>query len=138
MSGETNVQKALYERLTASPPLDLSGAAMPIYDEVPQTLDGLEPHFPHVTVGDITSETWQDKSAAGSRSAVIVHIWSRYQGRLEVRKAIDHVRNLLNNSTLAVDVHFTTLVAYIRSTVLQDPDGRTYHGICEFEILTHD
>lgn len=135
------IQTAIYDRLAGSPPTDIDSAAMGIYDEVPQTNPDeslSDTTFPFCTMGDIASDTWDDKTADGRNATVTIRIWSRYQGRKEANLAIDHVNGLFDNHNLSVTGSHTTLMHHVFDDVIQDTDGRTYQGLTRFRLLIHE
>ena len=126
------VQQAIYDKLTA----DL---AVPVYDDVPQSIDsGLSSDFPYITIGE-DSFTYLDTDDTNRVSvSIAVHVWSRYQGRSEVKAIQDQIFNSLHRATLAAAGYkFITITQSSASSFL-DNDGQTRHGVQDFYLILEE
>lgn len=130
MSFETEIQKAVFERLSGF-------TGMPtVYDHVPQPPDsGSAAQFPYVTIGDDTHIPFDTDDSVGAESTITIHSWSRARGRAEVKEIQATVRAALQRFDLDVDGFALITVEFDSSESFMDPDALTRHGISRFRIL---
>lgn len=106
--------------------------AAPVYDHVPA-----EAAFPFVVVGDATASEWGAGDLAGEQHALSVHIWSRYQGRMEMKQLMGAVKAALDGAPLALSGHHLVDVRFVFADEFPDPDGISRHGLLRFRAITH-
>lgn len=125
-------QEAIYDVLVADSGV---GALVDnrIYDSVPP-----DPTYPFVNVGEGDAVEADDKTKDGALQTATVHIWSRKDGFKEVKQIMGAVHTALHRIDLTVDGAEVGWIRWTSANWLKDPDGRTRHGIQNFEILTHD
>lgn len=130
MSFETEIQKAVFERLSGF-------TGMPsVYDHVPQQRDaGSNVPFPYVTIGDDTHIPFDTDDSVGAESTITVHSWSRSQGRAEVKAIQASIRDALQRFDLEVDGFALITIEFDSSESFMDPDALTRHGVSRFRIL---
>lgn len=128
MSGQLQIQRAIYEMFAQSP-----GVGYSVYDDVPQDTD-----YPYIVIGDDTSEPFDSKTFDGFEVSVVIHSWSRYSGKKQVKEMMGAVYNLLHNQQITVpDYHFVLCLLEFEETFLED-DGVTRHGIQRFNFIITD
>ena len=111
-----------------------------IYDHVPQDAsDPTSSQFPFITCGDIGSAEDDDKTADGLVSTINFHVYSRFNGRMEVLQIMDEIRSYLHhNNTLSIPAVSITLVEVDRTIApFLDPDQHTYHGVVRMLFTYH-
>ncbi|MCK9993628.1 MAG: hypothetical protein Dbin4_02148 [Alphaproteobacteria bacterium] len=119
------LQQAIFARL------DLL-LAEPVYDHVPQNAP-----FPYVVVGDATATAWGAGDLDGESHAMSIHIWSRYQGRKEMKQLMAAIITALNGVALSLSGHQLVDLRFVFADEFPDPDGISRHGLVRFRAVTH-
>ena len=120
------LQAALYAAVDAA-------TTAGVYDHAP---DGLaDDAFPYVTVNDLQAIDDSTKTYAGQEIMANLHVWSRYSGNKEVQDIFAALHTALHNATLTVTGATAAVCRYEASNIMQDPDGRTKHGVQRFKII---
>ena len=123
MNAELAIQKAVYDILVANSP------SYDVYDDVPQNAD-----YPYYVIGESTSEEFDTKSFNGFETSVIVHSWSRYNGRKEVKEMMGTAYALLHNQSITVTGYNRVNCLFEFSETFLEDDGETRHGIQRFNL----
>lgn len=125
MSGLSNpLQGAIYAAVKAA--IDPT----PIYDAVPE-----ETAYPYVTLGDDTAQEWDTKTDAGEEVTLVLHQWSRAQGRKEIKDLQKKIYAALHNVDLNMTTGKIVLLQWQMSDNFLDQDGVTKHGVMHFRAL---
>lgn len=128
----TPVQTALYTRLNA----EISSAT--IYDDVPELPEGLpSTNFPYVVIGDDDSITFDTDDTLGSTVFATLHVWSRYQGKKEVKAIMGDLYTALNRQAAnlsATGYRFIDCL-FDFANVFEEKDGVTRHGVCRYKLV---
>lgn len=119
------LQQAIYEQLTVS-----IGGTYPVFDDVPQ-----DQPAPYITIGDDSVDEFDTDTTRGFDAEIVIHCWSEYQGRQEVKQMQTAVYRALHRQTLASGALEFAGVTQEFSETLLDPDGVTRHGVQRFRIL---
>lgn len=119
------LQKAIFARLD-------SEIAPPVYDHVPQ-----EAPFPFVVVGDATAAEWGAGDLAGEQHVLSVHIWSRYQKRMEMKQVMGSIKTALDSAPLTLSGQHLVDLRFVFADEFPDPDGVSRHGLVRFRAITH-
>lgn len=120
---ETALQKAIYATLSDALTYD-------IYDEAPQGSS-----FPYITIGEANHAEWDTDTTLGNRVSLVIHSWSRYRGRKEIKEMQGEIYAALNRSDLdIIGYHFVTC-DFVNSQSFIDTDGKTRHGTQAFNVL---
>jgi hypothetical protein len=110
-------------------------AIVKVFDEIPHAENGLATvDFPFVSIGEC--ETVPVRMDCGNHEEISVQIdaWSQKPGRAEIKRivaAIAAALGMANDDAPAIDqdgYHLADLVVE-RTRILDDPDGRTRHGV---------
>jgi len=131
------MQKAVYDILRADAALialagdGASPARTTVYDRTPQ-----DSAFPYIVVGEATALDWDTKSTDGMELTQTIHSWSRYSGAKEVKQIMGAIVDAIDGATMSLTGHTLILIRFEFSETLDDPDGRTRHGIQRFRALT--
>lgn len=124
------LQKAVYEVLTADAGLvTLLGGAR-IYDEVPRGAA-----FPYVTFGPATVRDWSTGTEAGSEHAFLLRAWSKSGGEKHAHLILEAIRAALHDTPLTLDGHHLVSLRHDLSDVMRDAGGETYHGAARFRAV---
>ncbi len=125
-----DLQKTVYSALAADAPLTiLIGEAL--YDHVPQNAA-----FPYVVIDQMQVRDWSTGTERGSEHVLMLHIWSRYDGKREAYEVADAVREVLDGAELTLADNRLINLAHQYSDLKLDPDGETYHGVMRFRAVT--
>lgn len=120
------LQQAVYTRLSADGPLT---ALAGIYDEVPENAP-----YPHVAVGEVIEEPQDAHDGQGLTVALVLHIWSRYQGYAECMQILAHLDRLLDRRPLTVAGYTDVTVFREHSRMMRDPDPRLRHCPVRYRV----
>ena len=131
MSASLVLQEAINAALGADAQIKaLIGDPARIFDDVPR-----DATFPYLTIGEGTETDWGTSSDDGTEHRVVIHGWSRYAGRREVKQVMQRVRTVLHDAAL-------TLVGYrlinLRCETIEfsrATDGRSYHGLMRLRAV---
>lgn len=130
-SANWELQKAIYQALTASTELTTLLGGPDIYDHVPQKAS-----YPYITLGQTIERDWSTSSEEGSEHLVTLHVWSQNGGRKVAQEILAVINAELNNSLLTVSDHHLINIQHEFSEVRRDPDDETFHGICRYRATT--
>ena len=125
------LQKTVFDALDGDS--TLQSKVTDIYDFVPQSTA-----YPYVTIGDDTTTDNATKNLDGNEHTIMVHTWSRYRGRKEVKDIMARIYALLNNSSLTVSGASLVNARFEFADILVDPDGLTKHGVQRFRFVVFD
>jgi len=125
------LQKAAYEALIADSALTTLLGGDRLYDHVPQSSA-----FPHVAIDQMRINDWSTGTERGSEHVLMLHIWSRYDGKREAYEIADAVREALDDAELTLDDNRLVNLSHQYSDLKRDPDGETYHGVMRFRAVT--
>jgi hypothetical protein len=126
MNAELEIQKALYNLFTEGSP----AVGYDTYDDTPQGAN-----YPYVVIGEATSEAFDSKTFNGFETAVIIHTWSRFNGREQIKEMMGSVYDLLHDTYLPVTGYNTALCLFEFSETFLENDGITRHGIQRFNLI---
>jgi hypothetical protein len=121
---EIAIQQALFTKLSA--------LTTPVYDYVKQDKNTA---FPYITIGEATHSDWSTDSESGFECTVTIHVWSRKEGRKEVKTIQGEVYAALHRQALTVTGYALVDCNFENSDTFLDPDGITHHGTQTFRII---
>lgn len=133
MSLLLKAQKIVLDRLTSQ----LSGVN--IYDDVPNLPDGMPAaNYPYIVIGDDLELPWDTDDSLGSDITVVLHVWSRYQGKKETKQIMADIDTALRRQGEALTL-LTTGVKVVDclhefSQIFEQGDGATRHGVCRYRM----
>jgi len=124
------LQTAAYAHLAADPGVRaVLGDPPRIYDIAPA-----RPDFPFAVFGE-----WRTSPLAGLPDAfehdLRIRIYSRYEGRLEVREAMGAIHDALHDADLAPPGRSLVSLRFVFSDVFLRDSGRTWGGIMRFRAV---
>jgi hypothetical protein len=126
-----DLQKAAYQSLAADAALIGLLGGERLYDHVPQSSA-----FPYVAIDQMRINDWSTGSERGSEHVLMLHIWSRYDGKREAYEIADAIRNRLDDAELTLDDNRLVNLMHQYSDLKRDPDGQTCHAIMRFRAVT--
>lgn len=133
MSGETEIQTALFSALTGDAPFLALVAA--VYDIAPEVSVGVSDlAFPYVTFGEIVTSPYDTQSSIGLSAVVRVHTYSASGSLLEARAIQAALYRVLHRRPLAVAGYTCTRCAREGSECGRGKDD-IIKGVCEFRIV---
>jgi hypothetical protein len=131
---EESIRQAIYDALAGE--IMLGNAVVPVYDDVPQPVDGgVSSAFPYVVIGDTTYAPWDTDTEQGAEATITIHTWSRYSGRREVMLIHDEIYRLLHRVDIQVDCSHTVGCDFEQSDSFLDSDGETRHGVTRYRLI---
>lgn len=126
MNAEYEVQKAIFQLLD-------NNLAYEIFDDIPEGQA-----YPYIVVGEATAEEADTKTYNGFEVALIIHYWSRFAGREEVKQMMGAGYDLLHNTYPAVAGYNTVHCLFEFSETFLEDDGVTRHGVQRFNLTISD
>ena len=121
----SEVQAAVYAALV--PAL----APVPVLDYA-----GPNQTYPYATIGELTAEHNDTLGERGSALEVMVHIWSRQPGMLELQTMMAMAESALHRQTLTLSGGLQWVASMLEySSTLRDADGVTRHGVMRFRVM---
>jgi hypothetical protein len=127
MSAHWALQEAAVAALAADAALKaLIGDPPRIYDDAPRGVA-----FPYVSLGEGAEGDWSAQSGEGVECRLILHAWSRYAGRQEVKAILSRIRTVLHDANLTVA---GWRLINLRCEAVEYPRGgeSAYHGLARF------
>jgi hypothetical protein len=118
------LQKAIFTAIAAAV------TPTPVYDAVPKGSA-----YPYVTVGEDVESEWDTKTDTGEDVDVVIHQWSRYQGRKEIKDLQSSIYTALHYQGLTLEHGAIVLLKWQSSETFMDEDGVTRHGVMRFRAL---
>jgi hypothetical protein len=126
-----DLQKAAYAALAADASLTALVGSGAIHDHAPQNAG-----FPFVVIDQVRVNDWSTGTERGSEHLLMLHVWSRYEGKREAYEIADAIRAVLDEAELALDSNRLINLRHQFSDLKRDPDGETYHGVLRFRAVT--
>lgn len=129
MSPSLELQGAVVARLKADAALAAIIGAR-VYDNVPSAAQ-----FPYVSLG-YWQETPEDVDCIeGAEIFGRIDVWSRSVGKVEALRAAEAVRSAMHHAEMDLTSNALVELEWVRTDVLNDPDGLTVHAIVEVRAL---
>ncbi len=126
-----DLQKAAYAALIVNAPLIALLGGGRIYDDVPQ-----DAAFPYIVLDQMRLNDWSTGTERGSEHILMLHVWSRYDGKREAYEIADAIREVLDDAELMLDDNRLINLSHQFSDLKRDTDGETYHGVMRFRAVT--
>jgi hypothetical protein len=126
-----DLQRAVYEALTADAPLIAMLGGESLYDHVPQ-----DATFPFVVLDQTRIADWSTGTEAGSEHQLTLHVWSRYRGKAESYAIADTIRAALDEAALGLADNRLVNLRHQFSDLKRDEDGETWHAVLRFRAVT--
>ena len=91
--------------------------------------------FPLVVLGETAQADWSSGTEAGGEVRLVLHVWSRAEGKREAWTIIGALMRLLHDAPLTLDDASLVLIRTTYAEVRQEPDGITQHGVLRIVAL---
>lgn len=132
MSASAELQKLVFDLLRSAPAVS-SLVGSRVFDSVPGSVT-----FPYISLGptDIVEEG-SDCIASGEHTLQI-DVWSRAVGAVEAKRIVDAVKKALHEREATLQDNALVDLAVGFRSVVQDPDGKTSHGIVRLTALIEE
>lgn len=126
------LQKAVYERLTSEPILDLNGVQVPVFDFVPEGQA-----LPYIVISEAFQTPWDDKLFPGYSLTLTINVFSGYSGNKEVNAIASQVLQALTKTKLDVTASGYCVVQQRPGNIqsIPEPDGLVRRRIIDFTLL---
>ncbi len=126
-----SLQKAIYAWLMADAALKAEiGDPARIYDDPPA-----EAAFPYLTLGESRA-----RALAGVEGAVEhevrLYAYSKYAGRLEIKRIMGAVHDALHDAPLMPQDHQLVSIRFVFNDAFRRNDGETYQAVSRFRAVT--
>jgi len=93
----TPAQTAIYTQLVA----EVSGAT--VYDDVPGQSEGMpDESFPYIVIGEDNVVSWDTDDVLGGTVLSTLHIFSRYEGKKEIKAIMAEVYDALHRQAASL------------------------------------
>ena len=124
-------QESVYGALTASSTLQgLIGNPARVYDSVPAVAT-----YPYLTLGDVLVRDYDTKEQSGFEQTIVLHAYSRYRGRQELKAIMQAAYDALHNASLTVTGATFVTCQFQQASTSLDNDGLTSHGVMRFRLV---
>lgn len=101
-----------------------------VFDHVPQGTA-----YPYIEIGELIENEHNTDDTNGVVASITIHTWSRLQGRKETNSILEAIYNALHRATLTKSGNNFLSIDFVSSRSFTDADGRTRHGVIEFNII---
>ncbi len=126
-----NVQKAIYEKLTASS--SLMSSVSGIFDYVPE-----DTAFPFIIIGDVKATDLSNLAKGGIEHRISVNIFSREGGKKQAASIMGILEGLLHNSSISVSGQTCVAMEFISNSIELENDGWTYRGVIDLRVILYN
>lgn len=133
------LQKAMRAAILADATLkSLVSAPVRLYDFVPENAP-----MPYIVHDEPTSSEWdvtptETDGGFGHEHAIMLHVWSAYEGRKEVSAILSRLEVLFREWEPSLTGHRLVNIRFQSSDRLRDPDGQAFHGVLQFRAVTEE
>lgn len=125
------LQKAIYQSLTADAALTAMLGGARVYDAVPRGAA-----YPYVTLGQSSWRDWSTGSDDGEEHTLTLHVWSETSGYRETQHIMTRLRERLHDASLVLSGHHLVNLRHEYSEARREPGGESYRGIVRFRAVT--
>ena len=128
-----SAQQLVYTALT-------NGLPYTIFDDVPDLPIGMpEDSFPYIVLGHDYTNAFDTDSWVGVKVSVQLDIWSRYNGKKEVKTILGEIYELMHRKSFVTPGVAVVDCLHVYSTIPDTGASNYVHGISRYEItLTED
>jgi hypothetical protein len=128
MTPSLDLQDMIYKRLTTDP-----NVTWPVFDRAPpqQPMGFIDFGLEDVIEDD-------DECITGTNHQFQVNLYHSQDGMAELKEQMGRVKQSLHNYDGELTDNALHSIRFIRSNVLEEPDGINYHGVLQFEALIEE
>ena len=91
--------------------------------------------YPFIEIGDDQFTSNDSHTHDGFDVEITFHIWTQGQGKRTCREIQSRLYELFHNTDLALNSQKTIALRSGLTTIILDPDGRTFHGVSRFKLI---
>jgi len=125
------LQKAIYQHLTSDDALKvLLGNPPRLYDAPPR-----DAVFPYAALGESRVKDWPGVDG-GLEHDIRVHVFSRYQGRREVKDVLNAVYDALHEAALTIEGRRLVQIRFTFSDIFPRNNNGVFQGAARFRAVT--
>ncbi|MGM9987232.1 MAG: DUF3168 domain-containing protein [Bacillaceae bacterium] len=121
------LQVALHERLFGDKAIQKQKVS--VYESVPKNAS-----FPYIALGEDTVNDWSTKLEYGEEVTHTIHVFSKFEGKKEVKKILSSILESLTKPLSLSDGFFIEFSRMDFMEVFTEQDGTTQHGIVRFRF----
>ncbi|TDW21070.1 uncharacterized protein DUF3168 [Rhizobium azibense] len=125
MTPSLDLQDMIYKRLTSDPAITWL-----VFDRAPP-----QQPMPFIEFGPEDVQEDDDECITGTSHQFQVDLYNSQAGMTDLKEMMGLVKQSLHNYPGELTTNALHSIRFIRSTVLQEPDGINYHGVVQFEAL---
>ena len=105
---------------------------------MPQPVSVENTDFPHIVIGDDSHVSIDTDTENMNLVSIVVHTWSRYRGRAEVKEIQGYIYNSLQRAALSQPGFKFVNIMQSGSESFLDSDGLTRHGVQTFTLIIEE
>ncbi len=125
------LQKAVYNQLIIDDALKaLLGDPPRLYDGPPR-----KAVFPYAALGETRVKDWPGVDG-GLEHDLRVHVFSRYEGRREVKEILNAVYDALHERDFSVEGRRLVHIRFVFADIFPRNDGGVFQGVSRFRAVT--
>jgi hypothetical protein len=125
LSPSLDLQDMIYKRLVAD-----TNVTWPVFDRA----DPQQP-LPYIDFGQEDVQEDDDECITGTNHLFQVNLYHNQVGMGELKDQMWRVQRSLHKYPGELTDNALHSIRFVRSTVLQEPDGINYHGVVQFEAM---
>lgn len=123
-----DLQDMIYKRLTSD-----GNITWPVFDRADPQQD-----MPFIEFGPEDVQEDDAECITGTNHQVQVDLYASQAGMADLKEMMGRVKQSLHNYPGELTDNALHSIRFVRSTVLQEPDGINYHGVVQFEALIEE
>ena len=128
------LQQAIFSALDNATINDVDGNSITgVFDDVPENTA-----YPYVVIGEETATNIDTKDKDAHEHTLVIHVWSQYRGRKEIKNIMSSVYTTLHNASITVSGASLVNIRHEFENTLTEADGITRHGVMRFRAVVFD
>jgi len=125
------LRAAVHDALIADAALVSLLGGPKVYDEPPRNAA-----FPYVTLGETRVSDYSTGTEPGEEHQLVLHAWSRQGGQREAHLIAGALLSALDDAPLTLADHHLVNFRFSVADLRREADGRTYHALVRFRVVT--
>lgn len=128
LSPSLDLQDMIFKRLTSDP-----NVTWPVFDRAPT-----QQTMPFIDFGAEDVQEDDAECIVGTDHQFQVNLYHSEAGMADLKDMMWHVKKSLHNYPGELTDNALHSIRFIRSTVIEEPDGVNYHGVVQFEAMIEE
>lgn len=126
-------QKLIYDTLSGN-------ISATVFDDVPDQPPGMPADsFPYVVIGFDDGDSFDTDDWTGTQVNAELHVWSRYEGKLQAKQIMTEIYNLLHRKPLSIAGATVVDCLHTFSSIPDVGASNYVHGITRYRLtITED